>query len=69
MTIANNFITERNSSEVMTVGLNAVREVCARAPLAMSETLLQDLVLYKSHKDKGGVFTVLCSMLYPVLLC
>ena len=53
MSIANNFITERNSSEVMTVGLNSVREICARAPLCMNETLLQDLAQYKSHKDKG----------------
>ncbi|XP_067948018.1 protein SDA1 homolog [Watersipora subatra] len=53
MTIANNFITERNSSEVMTVGLNAVREICARAPLCMTETLLQDLAQYKTNKDKG----------------
>lgn len=53
MSIANNFITERNSSEVMTVGLNSVREICARAPLSMGETLLQDLAQYKSHKDKG----------------
>ena len=28
--IINNFVTERNSSEVMAVGLNAVRELCAR---------------------------------------
>ena len=53
MTIANNFITERNSSEVMTVGLNSVREICTRAPLCMTETLLQDLAQYKTHKDKG----------------
>ena len=28
--IINNFVTERNSSEVMAVGLNAVWELCAR---------------------------------------
>ncbi|BFZ24384.1 hypothetical protein BsWGS_27422 [Bradybaena similaris] len=53
MTIANNFIAERNSSEVMAVGLNAVREICARCPLAMSDDLLQDLVQYKGHRDKA----------------
>ncbi|KAK2165091.1 hypothetical protein LSH36_55g08041 [Paralvinella palmiformis] len=53
MTIANNFITERNASEVMAVGLNAVREICNRCPLALGEDLLQDLVMYKTHKDKG----------------
>ncbi|XP_059141085.1 protein SDA1 homolog [Physella acuta] len=53
MTIANNFIAERNSSEVMAVGLNAVREICLRCPLAMSEDLLRDLVQYKLHRDKA----------------
>ncbi|ELT88157.1 hypothetical protein CAPTEDRAFT_6413 [Capitella teleta] len=54
-TIADNFITERNSSEVMAVGLNAVREICARCPLAMTEDLLRDFALYKSSKQKSVV--------------
>ncbi|XP_063775973.1 protein SDA1 homolog [Pseudophryne corroboree] len=53
MTIANNFVTERNSGEVMTVGINAIKELTARCPLAMTEDLLQDLVQYKTHKDKN----------------
>ncbi|XP_060791347.1 protein SDA1 homolog isoform X1 [Neoarius graeffei] len=53
MTIANNFVTDRNSGEVMTVGINAIKEVVARCPLAMSEDLLQDLAQYKTHKDKN----------------
>ncbi|XP_030624078.1 protein SDA1 homolog isoform X1 [Chanos chanos] len=57
MTIANNFVTDRNSGEVMTVGINAIREVVARCPLAMSEDLLQDLTQYKSHKDKNVVMS------------
>ncbi|XP_054612865.1 protein SDA1 homolog [Dunckerocampus dactyliophorus] len=52
-TIANNFVTDRNSGEVMTVGINAIKEVAARCPLALSEDLLQDLALYKTHKDKN----------------
>merc|ERR1712223_1430906 len=44
---------ERNSAEVMAVGLNAVRELCARCPLVMTEELLQDLAEYKTYKDKG----------------
>uniref|UniRef100_A0A669ED44 Protein SDA1 n=1 Tax=Oreochromis niloticus TaxID=8128 RepID=A0A669ED44_ORENI len=55
MTIANNFVTERNSGEVMTVGLNAIREVAARCPLAINEDLLQDLSQYKTHKDKSKI--------------
>ncbi|XP_077519022.1 SDA1 domain containing protein Mys45A [Amblyomma americanum] len=53
MTIANNFVTERNSTEVMTVGLNAIREVCARCPLVMNGDLLHDLAQYKSYRDKN----------------
>ena len=37
----------------MAVGLNAVRELCARCPLVMTEDLLQDLAEYKTYKDKG----------------
>ncbi|XP_034830491.1 protein SDA1 homolog [Maniola hyperantus] len=51
--IANNFITERNSTDVMAVGLNAIREICARCPLAIDEDLLRDLVQYKSYKEKS----------------
>lgn len=51
--IANNFITERNTSDVMAIGLNATREICARCPLAMGEDLLRDLTLYKTYKDKS----------------
>lgn len=53
MAIANNFVTERNSAEVMTVGLNAIREVCARCPLVMNGDLLHDLAQYKSYRDKN----------------
>ncbi|XP_068190470.1 protein SDA1 homolog isoform X2 [Antennarius striatus] len=53
MTIANNFVTDRNSGEVMTVGINAIKEVTARCPLAINEDLLQDLAQYKTHKDKN----------------
>lgn len=33
--------------------LNAVREVCARCPLVMTDELLQDLAQYKTSKDKS----------------
>ncbi|XP_061554496.1 protein SDA1 homolog [Phycodurus eques] len=52
-TIANNFVTDRNSGEVMTVGINAIKEVVARCPLSINEDLLQDLAQYKTHKDKN----------------
>lgn len=52
-TLVNNFVTERNSSDVMAIGLNAVREICARCPLAMNEDLLQDLAQYKTYRDRS----------------
>ncbi|KAM0257453.1 hypothetical protein ACHAQJ_004400 [Trichoderma viride] len=51
--IANEFVSEASASEVAAVGLNAIREVCSRQSLAMTETLLQDLVQYRKSKDKG----------------
>ncbi|KAI1135760.1 SDA1-domain-containing protein [Hypoxylon sp. FL0543] len=51
--IANEFVSEASASEVCSAGLNAIREICARQPLAMNETLLQDLVEYRKSKDKG----------------
>lgn len=51
--IANEFISEAAAGEVAAAGLNAVREICVRQPLAMNDVLLQDLVMYKKSKDKG----------------
>lgn len=51
--ISNAFISENNSHEVMAVGINSVREVCVRCPLAMTTELLQDLAQYKKHNDKS----------------
>lgn len=53
MTVANNIVTDTNSEEVMTVGINAMKEMTAGCPLAMTEELLQDLAQYKTHKDKN----------------
>ncbi|CAG8763919.1 34124_t:CDS:10 [Gigaspora margarita] len=52
-TIANNFVTDHCAGEVMAAGLNAIREICVRQPLAIDSTLLQDLTEYKSDRDKG----------------
>ncbi|CAG8581659.1 1983_t:CDS:10 [Paraglomus brasilianum] len=51
--IANGFINDRCAAEVMIAGLNAIREICARQPLAIDATLLQDLTEYKSDRTKG----------------
>ena len=53
--IANEFVSEASASEVASAGLNAIREICVRQPLAMNDTLLQDLVMYRKSKDKGVV--------------
>eukprot|EP00049_Salpingoeca_infusionum_P011486 m.199465 g.199465 ORF g.199465 m.199465 type:complete len:726 (+) comp14947_c0_seq1:78-2255(+) len=55
LTIANNFVSERSSPESIAVGLNSIREICTRCPLAMTEALLGDLVQYRSHKHKSVV--------------
>lgn len=51
--IANEFVSEASASEVAAAGLNAIREICVRQPMAMNDTLLQDLIMYKKSKDKG----------------
>ncbi|KAI8086691.1 SDA1-domain-containing protein [Halteromyces radiatus] len=51
--IANNFVTDRTSNEVMAVGINGIREICSRQPLAIDTALLQDLTQYKNHREKS----------------
>ncbi|KAF3926216.1 hypothetical protein ABW21_db0209415 [Orbilia brochopaga] len=51
--IADEFVSEGVAGEVATAGLNSIREICARQPLAMNDGLLQDLTTYKGSKDKG----------------
>ncbi|KAE9415992.1 hypothetical protein Angca_008550 [Angiostrongylus cantonensis] len=52
-TIANNFVTDRNSPEAITVGINAIREIFANCSFAATEELLRDLAEYKSYKNKN----------------
>ncbi|KAK2389413.1 protein SDA1 protein [Trifolium repens] len=51
--IVNQFVHDRSRPEAITVGINAVREICLRIPLLMNEDLLQDLALYKKSHEKG----------------
>lgn len=53
--LANTFVTDRRPNEVLAIGLNSIREVCARSPLAMEgkEALVRDLIAYRRSKDKG----------------
>jgi protein SDA1 len=50
--LADQFVHDRARPEVAVLGLKAVREVCARAPLAMDADLLQELVGYRKSRDK-----------------
>jgi len=47
------FITEAQAPEVIEVGLNAVREVCARSINILTEEELADLVNFRKFKNKG----------------
>ena len=55
--IAYNFIADRCSNEVITVGINSVREILSRVPALLleedMEDFIQDIALYgkKSHKS------------------
>ncbi|KAJ2484183.1 Severe Depolymerization of Actin, partial [Coemansia sp. RSA 2320] len=51
--IADNFVADHCSPEVMCAGLNTIRAIATRQPLAVDPDLLNDLVLYRKHKDKG----------------
>lgn len=51
--LAHEFVHPGVASEVLAVGLNAIREVSRRQPWAMEEDLLGDLVEYRKSKDKA----------------
>lgn len=75
--IANNFVTERCSSEVIAVGINALRELFRRVPLVLEcegmDALIQDLVMYNRTRDKTIVMAArgilnLIRDIHPALL-
>ncbi|KAJ1941259.1 Severe Depolymerization of Actin, partial [Kickxella alabastrina] len=51
--IADNFVSDHCSPEVMCAGLNTIRAIAFRQPLAVDPDLLNDLIMYRKHKDKG----------------
>lgn len=53
--LAQEFVHPGVGSEVIAAGLNAIREVCARQPWAIEETLLGDLVAYRKSREKSVV--------------
>lgn len=48
-----NFVNDGNSAEAITVGINTIREICARCPLAVNSETVQDLADYDKYKDKN----------------
>lgn len=51
--ISNSFIHPGVGPEVLSAGLNSIREISTRQPWSMESNLLSDLILYRSSKDKG----------------
>lgn len=51
--IADEFVSDGVAAEVAAAGINTIREILARAPLAIEPPLLHDLVEYKGSKSKA----------------
>lgn len=51
--IADDFVSDGVATEVASAGINTIREILSRAPLAIDPTLLQDLTEYKGSKAKA----------------
>lgn len=51
--IADEFVSDGVAAEVAAVGMNTIREILTRAPLAIDPALLQDLTEYKGSKSKA----------------
>ncbi|PVU91998.1 hypothetical protein BB559_003904 [Furculomyces boomerangus] len=51
--IANNFVSDHCSPEVISAGLNSIRAVAVRQPLVLDSDILSDLIEYRKHKNKG----------------
>ena len=53
--VLNQFVSDHCRPEVITVGLNALRGICERAPLALSREQLLDIVQYRHSKTSKSV--------------
>ena len=49
--IISNFVTEYCANQHITVGLNTIREILARMPLALDESQIEQLIEFKSMKN------------------
>ena len=66
-TIANNFVTDRHSGEVIAVGINTLREIVSRVPLLLEienlAAIWQDAVGYRHYRGDKNVTVSARSML------
>ncbi len=53
--VLNQFVSDHCRPEVITVGLNTLRGICERAPMALSRDQLMDLVQYRQMKTSKSV--------------
>lgn len=53
--IADEFVSDGVAAEVAAAGINTIREILSRAPLAIEPPLLHDLIEYKGSKSKPVV--------------
>lgn len=53
--IADEFVSDGVQAEVAAAGINTIREIASRAPLAIDADMLQDLTEYKGSKSKPVV--------------
>jgi len=51
--IINNFITEYCNNQHITIGLNTIREILARMPLALDESQIEYLVQFRKFKNSS----------------
>ncbi len=57
--ISNSFVWSNCAGEVICVGLNTIREICVRCPLAMPHELLQSFIEdFRMYHEKGVMVAV-----------
>lgn len=49
--------------------INAIKEICARCPLAISQDLLLDIVQYKKYKNKSNLYYIYYSRMFFIFIC
>eukprot|EP00871_Galdieria_phlegrea_P003718 jgi/Galph1/4347/GphlegSOOS_G2946.1 len=51
--LAQQFVVPHVSADTCAVGLNTIRIICTKQAMAMNSELLEDLIAYKTSKDRG----------------